>query len=181
MWPSDHEGLTAPIAPQLRHGSLPDNHPEFGRRAAAYQSQIDGTPDALGSEQPHDFTHAIDWPPVPGLDNVQLCACRDVHEDDTIFSADPVLRRSLEQLPRDDPAVTLVGIVDHPSGLPKLLNQTQVDGRATSRNEIVTAIRAVMGGLVVLQPEILLTQSSPNSVLFARHSCHRVAFLDEWV
>jgi DNA-binding NarL/FixJ family response regulator len=123
-----------------------------------------------------------------------------------IFSTDPVLRRSLEQLPRDDPAVTLVGIVDHPSGLPKLLNQNQVDvvlmdiptgaqlnewqgfhnnhvalmvlidvaeagdtvealnagaqailRRSASRNEIVTAIRAVMCGLVVLQPEILTT------------------------
>ena len=123
-----------------------------------------------------------------------------------IFSADPILRRSLEQLPRDDPAVTLVGIVDHSSGLPKLLNQNQVDvvlmdiptgaqlnewqgfhnnhvalmvlidaaevvdtvealnagaqavlRRSTSRNEIVTAIRAVMCGLVVLQPEILTT------------------------
>jgi two-component system nitrate/nitrite response regulator NarL len=123
-----------------------------------------------------------------------------------IFSADPILRRSLEQLPRDDPAVTLVGIVDHSSGLPKLLNQNQVDvvlmdiptgaqlnewqgfhnnhvvlmvlidaaeagdtvealnagaqavlRRSTSPNEIVTAIRAVMCGLVVLQPEILTT------------------------
>lgn len=121
-----------------------------------------------------------------------------------IFSADPILRRSLGQLPRDDPAVTLVGIVDHSSGLPKLLNQNQVDvvlmdiptgaqlnewqgfhnnhvalmvligaaeagdtvealnagaqavlRRSTSPNEIVTAIRAVMCGLVVLQPEIL--------------------------
>ena len=45
-----------------------------------------------------------------------------------IFSADPILHRRLEQLPRDDPAVTLVGIVDHSSGLPKLLNQNQVDG-----------------------------------------------------
>jgi DNA-binding NarL/FixJ family response regulator len=123
-----------------------------------------------------------------------------------IFSADPILRRSLGQLPRDDPAVTLVGIVDHSSGLPKLLNQNQVDvvlmdiptgaqlnewqgfhnnhvalmvligaaeagdtvealnagaqavlRRSTSPNEIVTAIRAVMCGLVVLQPEILTT------------------------
>jgi DNA-binding NarL/FixJ family response regulator len=123
-----------------------------------------------------------------------------------IFSTDPVLRRSLQQLPRDDPAVTLVGVVDHPSGLPKLLNQNQVDvvlmdipagaqlhewqgfhnnhvalmilidvaeaedtvealnagaqailRRSASRKEIVIAIRAVMGGLVVLQPEILTT------------------------
>src|SRR3984893_309475 len=66
----DHEGLIAPFAPQLRYGSLPDNHLEFGRCAAAYQLQIDGPPDARGSEQPHDFTNAIDWPPVPGLDNV---------------------------------------------------------------------------------------------------------------
>ena len=41
--------LTAPFSPQLRYGSLPDNHLEFGRCAAADQSQIDGTPDALGS------------------------------------------------------------------------------------------------------------------------------------
>src|ERR1700732_1020503 len=123
-----------------------------------------------------------------------------------IFSADPILRRSLEQLPRDDPAVTLVGIVDHSSGLPKLLKQNQVDvvlmdiptgaqlhewqgfhnnhvalmilidaaeagdtvealnagakailRRSASLNEIVTAIRAVMCGLVVLQTEILTT------------------------
>ena len=31
-----------------------------------------------------------------------------------IFSADPVLRRNLEQLPRDDPAVVIVGMVDQP-------------------------------------------------------------------
>jgi len=29
-----------------------------------------------------------------------------------IFSTDPVLRRNLEQLPRDDPAVVIVGMVD---------------------------------------------------------------------
>ena len=44
-----------------------------------------------------------------------------------IFSTDPVLRRNLEQLPHDDSAVALVGIVDHPSSVPKLLNQDHVD------------------------------------------------------
>ena len=34
-----------------------------------------------------------------------------------IFSIDPVLRRNLEQLPRDDPAVVLVGVVDQPRSL----------------------------------------------------------------
>ena len=44
-----------------------------------------------------------------------------------IFSTDPVLRRNLEQLPHDDPAVALVGIVDHPSSVPELLNQHHID------------------------------------------------------
>jgi hypothetical protein len=37
-----------------------------------------------------------------------------------IFSVDPVLRCSLEQLPREDPAITVVGIVDSPSALVEL-------------------------------------------------------------
>ena len=44
-----------------------------------------------------------------------------------IFSADPVLRRNLEQLPRDDPAVVIVGMVDHPSSLRELLNRNLID------------------------------------------------------
>jgi hypothetical protein len=43
-----------------------------------------------------------------------------------IFSTDPVLRRNLEQLPHDDSAVALVGIIDHPSSVPELLNQDHV-------------------------------------------------------
>jgi hypothetical protein len=31
-----------------------------------------------------------------------------------IFSVDPVLRGTLEQLPREDPAITVVGIADSP-------------------------------------------------------------------
>jgi len=44
-----------------------------------------------------------------------------------IFSADPVLRRNLEQLPRDDPAIVIVGMVDQPSSVPELVNRDRVD------------------------------------------------------
>jgi DNA-binding NarL/FixJ family response regulator len=44
-----------------------------------------------------------------------------------IFSIDPVLRRNLEQLPRDDPAVVIVGTLDQPSSLPELVSRDRVD------------------------------------------------------
>jgi DNA-binding NarL/FixJ family response regulator len=44
-----------------------------------------------------------------------------------IFSSDPVLRRNLEQLPRDDPAVVIVGMVDQASSLRELDNRDGVD------------------------------------------------------
>jgi DNA-binding NarL/FixJ family response regulator len=44
-----------------------------------------------------------------------------------IFSTDPVLCRNLEQLPRDDPAVVLVGTVDRASSLRELDNRDGVD------------------------------------------------------
>ena len=40
-----------------------------------------------------------------------------------IFSTDPVLRRNLEQLPRDEPTLVLVGIFDQPSSFPKALTR----------------------------------------------------------
>jgi DNA-binding NarL/FixJ family response regulator len=40
-----------------------------------------------------------------------------------IFSPDPVLRRSLEQMLRADPAVALVGIAGDPSDVPRLIDQ----------------------------------------------------------
>ena len=57
----------APIADKTPlHRSLANDDFERNRRAAAYQAQIDGASDALGTEQAHDFANAIDWPPVPG-------------------------------------------------------------------------------------------------------------------
>jgi DNA-binding NarL/FixJ family response regulator len=44
-----------------------------------------------------------------------------------IFSVDPILRRNLEQLPHDDSAFVLVGIVNHPSSVLELLNQHHID------------------------------------------------------
>jgi two-component system, NarL family, response regulator YdfI len=44
-----------------------------------------------------------------------------------IFSVDPVLRASLEQLPREDPAITVVGIVDSPSALLELAEKHHFD------------------------------------------------------
>jgi two-component system, NarL family, response regulator YdfI len=44
-----------------------------------------------------------------------------------IFSTDPVLRRNLEQLPRYDPGVVIVGMVDRPSSVRELVNRDRVD------------------------------------------------------
>jgi DNA-binding NarL/FixJ family response regulator len=44
-----------------------------------------------------------------------------------IFSTDPVLRRNLEQLPRDEPAVVLVGIFDQQSSFPEPVRRDRVD------------------------------------------------------
>ena len=44
-----------------------------------------------------------------------------------IFSVDPVLRGNLEQLPREDPAITIVGIVDSPLALLELAETHHVD------------------------------------------------------
>ena len=44
-----------------------------------------------------------------------------------IFSSDPVLRRNLEQLSREEPAVVIVGMVDQASSLRELDNRDGVD------------------------------------------------------
>src|SRR5262249_2101886 len=56
--------------PQLRHGSLADDNPQRSRRTTAYQCEINGIPDALRSEQPHDFAHPLDRLPIPGGDDI---------------------------------------------------------------------------------------------------------------
>jgi DNA-binding NarL/FixJ family response regulator len=44
-----------------------------------------------------------------------------------IFSSDPVLRRNLEQLSREEPAVVIVGIFDQPSSFPEPVSRDRVD------------------------------------------------------
>ena len=44
-----------------------------------------------------------------------------------IFSIDPLLRRNLERLPRDNPTIVIVGMVDQPSSLRELVNRDRVD------------------------------------------------------
>jgi DNA-binding NarL/FixJ family response regulator len=57
-----------------------------------------------------------------------------------IFSVDPVFRGNLEQLPREDPAITVVGIVDSPSALLELAETHHVDVvlAETLPNELLT-------------------------------------------
>jgi len=44
-----------------------------------------------------------------------------------IFSIDPGLRRDLEQLPRDDPAIVIVGMADQLSSLREVVDRKRVD------------------------------------------------------
>src|SRR5438552_4021508 len=44
-----------------------------------------------------------------------------------ICSVDPILRRSLEQLLRGSPSIMLVGVVDDPASLLRLIDQNQID------------------------------------------------------
>jgi DNA-binding NarL/FixJ family response regulator len=44
-----------------------------------------------------------------------------------IFSADPVMRRSLEQLLHGDPTITVVAVADDPAAMLRLINQKHVD------------------------------------------------------
>jgi two-component system, NarL family, response regulator YdfI len=44
-----------------------------------------------------------------------------------IFSADPAMRRSLEQLLREHSALSIVGVVDDPAAISRLINQNHVN------------------------------------------------------
>src|SRR5260221_2363904 len=44
-----------------------------------------------------------------------------------IFSADPAMRRSLEQLPREDSTLSIVGVVDDPTAISPLIDQNHID------------------------------------------------------
>ena len=44
-----------------------------------------------------------------------------------IFSADPIRRRSLEEVLRGDSTITIVGVADDPAAVLRLIDQNQVD------------------------------------------------------
>ena len=44
-----------------------------------------------------------------------------------IFSADPAMRRSLEQLLREDAALSIVGVIDDPAAISLLIDQNHVN------------------------------------------------------
>jgi NarL family two-component system response regulator YdfI len=70
-----------------------------------------------------------------------------------IFSADPVLRRSLEQLLGTDSAVTLVSVTDDPSTVLRLIEQDHVDAvvaDAPPRDQLSDWRRRGRASLVVL-------------------------------
>jgi hypothetical protein len=50
-----------------------------------------------------------------------------------IFSADQVLRRSLEQLLREDPVLTVIGVACDPTAMLRLIDQNHVDAALVDR------------------------------------------------
>ena len=69
-----------------------------------------------------------------------------------IFSTHPVLRRNLEQLPRDEPAVVLVGLFDQPSSFPELVSRDRVDVLLadTPTQELLTEYRGRNRGIALV-------------------------------
>src|SRR5262249_59610558 len=65
-----------------------------------------------------------------------------------IFSIDPRLRRDLEQLPGDDPAVVIVGMADQLSSLRELVDRNRVDVLVadTPTRELLAEYRGRYGG-----------------------------------
>ena len=69
-----------------------------------------------------------------------------------IFSTDPVLRRNLEQLPRDEPAVVIVGIFDQPSSFPEQVSRDRVDVLLADAptQELLDEYRGKYGGIALV-------------------------------
>ena len=69
-----------------------------------------------------------------------------------IFSTDPVLRRNLEQLPGDEPAVVIVGIFDQPSSFPEQVSRDRVDVLLADAptQELLDEYRGRYGGIALV-------------------------------
>src|SRR5262249_53164172 len=67
----NHERLSAPSADRnYATGRSPMTTCSAVGVPPRYQSEINGAPDAFGSEQPHDFPHALDRLSIPGRDDI---------------------------------------------------------------------------------------------------------------
>jgi DNA-binding NarL/FixJ family response regulator len=77
-----------------------------------------------------------------------------------IFSADPALRRSLEQALRGDPAVTMVGVVDDPSAVVALIDEVDAVLADTPAPDHVSDWR-MRGGEVAI---VVLVDESEDAV-----------------
>jgi DNA-binding NarL/FixJ family response regulator len=84
-----------------------------------------------------------------------------------IFSADPALRRGLEQALRGDPAVTIVGVVDGPSAVVALIEQVDAVLADTPAREHVSDWRMRGGQLAIV---VLVDESDPEEGIAALHA-----------
>jgi DNA-binding NarL/FixJ family response regulator len=102
-----------------------------------------------------------------------------------IFSTDSVLRRNLEQLVREDPTMTVVGVADDPSAVLQLIEQTHVDvvlADMPSREQLADwRIRHDQTAFVVLVDEIDEENSLEALYTGARAILPRSAERDEIV
>jgi DNA-binding NarL/FixJ family response regulator len=84
-----------------------------------------------------------------------------------IFSADPALRRGLEQALRGDPAVTIAGVVDDPAAVVRLIEQVDAVLADTPARDHVSEWR-MRGGEVAIVA--LVDESDPEDAVAALHA-----------
>jgi DNA-binding NarL/FixJ family response regulator len=67
-----------------------------------------------------------------------------------ILSTDPVLRRNLEQLPRNEPAVVIVGVFDQPSSFPVSRDRVDVLLADAPTQELLDEYLGRYGGIALV-------------------------------
>jgi DNA-binding NarL/FixJ family response regulator len=92
-----------------------------------------------------------------------------------IFSTDPILRRNLKRLPRDEPAVVLVGIFDQPSSFPEPVSRDRVDVLLadTPTQELLAEYRGRNRGIALV---VLLDGTEKEDIVRALSAGARAVF-----